>query len=209
MAVGLDRRRIVLATGNPGKLRELQQLLGETFDLIAQTELNITAAEETGRTFTQNALLKARHASAESGMPAIADDSGLEVDALGGAPGVNSARYAGVDATDDENNEKLLDALGARAAADRMARFRSVIVFICTPDDPEPVIAEGVWEGRILDAPRGTGGFGYDPLFLDEGLGKTGGELDSDAKNRCSHRGKAARRLSELLCTGEFDADLD
>jgi len=210
MAVGtVTSQRVVLATGNLGKLRELQRLLGEAFDLVPQNELNISAVEETGRTFTQNALLKARHASAESGLPAIADDSGLEVDALGGAPGIRSARYAGVDATDDENNEKLLAALGTRTAVERTARFRSVIVFVRAPDDPEPLIAEGVWEGRILETPRGTGGFGYDPLFLDETVGLTGGELDPDDKNRRSHRGKAARRLSEFLGTGQSDADLD
>jgi len=204
MAVGAvgRQRRIVLATGNLGKLRELQRLLGEAFDLVPQTELNITTVEETGRTFTQNALLKARHASAESGLPAIADDSGLEVDVLGGAPGIRSARYAGVDATDDENNEKLLGALGTCPAAERTARFRSVIVFVQAPDDPKPLIAEGVWEGRILDTPRGSGGFGYDPLFFDETVGLTGGELDPDDKNRLSHRGKAARQLSKLLGTG-------
>ncbi len=205
MAVGAvgRHRRIVLATGNPGKLRELQRLLGEAFDLVPQTELNIPAVEETGRTFTQNALLKARHASAESGLPAIADDSGLEVDALGGVPGIRSARYAGVDATDDENNEKLLEALGTYAAAERTARFRSVIVFVQAPDDPQPLIAEGTWEGRILDSPRGTGGFGYDPLFFDETVGLTGGELDPDDKNRLSHRGKAARQLCKLLNIGD------
>jgi len=210
MAVGaVACRRIVLATGNLGKLRELQGLLGETFDLVPQAELNISTIEETGRTFTQNALLKARHASAESGLPAIADDSGLEVDALGGAPGIRSARFAGVDATDDQNNEKLLAALATRNAAERTARFRSVIVFVRAPDDPEPLIAEGVWEGRILDTPRGTGGFGYDPLFLDETVGLTGGELDPDDKNRRSHRGKAARRLRELLSINKIDFTLD
>jgi XTP/dITP diphosphohydrolase len=201
MAVGAvgRHRRIVLATGNLGKLHELQRLLGEAFDLVPQTELNISSVEETGYTFTQNALLKARHASAESGLPAIADDSGLEVDALGGAPGIRSARYAGVDATDDENNEKLLEALGTYAVAERKARFRSVIVFVQSPDDPQPLIAKGVWEGRIIDTPRGTGGFGYDPLFFDETVGLTGGELDPDDKNRLSHRGKAARQLCKLL----------
>ena len=194
-----NRLRVVLATGNPGKLRELQLLLGATFDLVPQTALNISSLEETGRTFTENALLKACHASAVSGLPAIADDSGLEVDALGGAPGIRSARYAGVDATDQENNEKLLDALGTRDAADRMARFRSVIVYVQAPDDPEPLIAEGIWEGRILDAPRGTDGFGYDPLFFDEAVGLTGAELSPDEKNRRSHRGKAARALAGLL----------
>jgi len=202
-------QRIVLATGNLGKLRELQRMLGAVFDLVPQTALNLSAAEETGHTFTENALLKARYASAQAGLPAIADDSGLEVDALGGAPGIRSARYAGIGATDDENNEKLLEALGARPAGERTARFRCVIVYVRTPDDPEPLIAEGVWEGRILAAPRGTGGFGYDPLFLDETVGLTGGELDPDEKNRRSHRGMAVRQLADLLGTGGLDQDLD
>ncbi len=201
--------RIVLATGNAGKLRELQRLLGTVFDLIAQDELGITGAEETGRTFTENALLKARHASAQSALPAIADDSGLEVDALDGAPGIHSARFAGDGASDDENNEKLLHALASRPAAHRTARFRCVIVLVRAADDPEPLIAEGVWDGRILDQPRGTGGFGYDPLFLDEATGLTGGELDPDEKNCRSHRGKASRRLGELLRSVDMSPNLD
>ena len=212
MAVGgaiVPPRRIVLATGNPGKLRELQRLLGAAFDLVPQTELNIPAVEETGRTFTENALLKARHASAQSGLPAIADDSGLEVDALGGAPGIRSARYAGVDASDEENNQKLLAALGARCAAERGARFRCVMAFVDAADDPEPLLAEGVWCGRILNAPRGIGGFGYDPLFFDEAAGLTGGELEPDDKNRRSHRGQAARQLGQLLGLDDADPDLD
>jgi len=209
MAVGLTRRRIVLASGNPAKLRELQRLLGESFDLVPQNELDIAPIEETGDTFTENALIKARHAAAVSQLPAIADDSGLEVDALGGLPGIRSARYAGRDATDDENNEKLLQALSACAAAERAARFRCVMVFVVAPDDPSPLIGEGVWEGRIIDAPRGSGGFGYDPLFLDETSGLTGGELEPDEKNRRSHRGKAARRLCELLDAGPSGVNLD
>jgi len=211
MAVGAvtHTRRIVLTTGNPGKLRELQQLLGASFELVTQSDLNISSVEETGDTFTQNALLKARHASAESGLAAIADDSGLEVDALGGAPGIRSARYAGVDASDDENNAKLLAALATCPDAERTARFRSVIVFVRAPADPEPLIAEGAWEGRILAAPRGTGGFGYDPLFLDEAAGLTGGELDPADKNRRSHRGQAARQISEWLRSGEISSYLD
>ena len=212
MAVGgtvAAPRRIVLATGNPGKLRELQRLLGTAFDLVPQTELNIAAIEETGRTFTENALLKARHASAESGLAAIADDSGLEVDALEGAPGIRSARYAGIDATDAQNNRKLLEALGTRPAAERGAGFRCAIVLVRAADDPEPLIAEGVWRGRILDAPRGSGGFGYDPLFFDEAAGLTGGELDPDDKNCRSHRGQAVRQLGELLGLSSGEPDLD
>jgi len=209
MALGLARRRIVLASGNPAKLRELQRLLGESFDLVAQSELDIAPIEETGDTFAENALIKARHASAVSQLPAIADDSGLEVDALGGLPGIRSARYAGMDATDDENNTKLLQALSSCAAAERSARFRCVMVFVAAPDDPAPLIGEGVWEGQILDAPRGNGGFGYDPLFLDETSGLTGGELEPEAKNCRSHRGKAARRLCQLLEAGPSGANLD
>jgi len=203
------RRRMVLATDNAGKLRELQRLLGTAFDLIPQSALGITGAEETGRSFTANALLKARHASAQSGLPAIADDSGLEVDALDGAPGVHSARYAGVDASDAENNDKLLAALGSRPAAERSARFRCVMVLVRAADDPEPLIAQGVWEGRILDEPRGSAGFGYDPLFMDEASGLTSGELHADEKNRISHRGDAARRLGELLAAVATGPTLD
>lgn len=210
MASGaIARRRIVLATGNAGKLRELQRLLGAAFDLVPQTELNISAVEETGCTFAENALLKARHASAVAGLPAIADDSGLEVDALNGEPGIRSARFAGADASDDENNAKLLAALGSRTAVERTARFRCAMVFVRSASDPDPLLAEGVWEGRILESSRGSGGFGYDPLFLDETVGLTGGELDPDDKNRRSHRGKAARRLCELLGALEVVADSD
>jgi XTP/dITP diphosphohydrolase len=202
-------QRVVLATGNPGKLRELQQLLGAAFDLVPQTELNISAIEETGQTFTENALLKARHASAQSGLAAIADDSGLEVDALGGAPGIRSARYAGIDASDKVNNSKLLEVLDRHSESERGAQFRCVIVFVRSADDPEPLIGEGVWRGRILDAPRGSGGFGYDPLFLDETAQLTGGELDPDDKNRRSHRGKAVRQLGKLLGSSDIKSDLD
>ncbi len=210
MAIGaIARRRVVLATGNAGKLRELQRLLGAAFDLVPQSELNISAVEETGSTFVENALLKARYASAQSGLPAIADDSGLEVDALGGAPGIRSARYAGIDATDEQNNRKLLAAVGASGTADRVARFRCVIVFVAGADDVAPIVAEGVWEGRILDIPRGRGGFGYDPLFLDDSVGLTGAELDPVVKNRLSHRGKAARKLRQLLDPGKTGPNLD
>jgi len=196
---GQSRRRVVLATGNRGKLRELQALLGAAYELVPQSDLGVVEIEETGVTFTENALLKARHAAATTGLPAIADDSGLEVDALDGAPGVRSARYAGVAATDADNNTKLLRALDGLPAAARTARFRSVIVYVASADDSNPSIAEGVWAGRILDAPRGAGGFGYDPLFFDAAAGGTGAELAPAAKNRISHRGQAARRLVALL----------
>ena len=191
-------RRIVLASGNQGKLRELQRMLGADYELIPQGQLQVESIEETGSTFSENALLKARHASAVTGLPAIADDSGLEVDALDGLPGVRSARYAGEQASDQDNNAKLLAALADLPADRRTARFRSVIAYVQSAADPAPLLAEGTWEGRILDGPRGSGGFGYDPLFLDEAAGLTGGELDPDAKNARSHRGKAVRQTGKI-----------
>ncbi|MDG1463293.1 MAG: RdgB/HAM1 family non-canonical purine NTP pyrophosphatase, partial [Gammaproteobacteria bacterium] len=166
-------KRVVLATGNLGKAKEFDELLGGHFDVVLQTELNLEPAEETGSTFLENALLKARFASEQSGLPAIADDSGLEVQALDGAPGVYSARYAGENASDAQNNTKLMDALQFVAAAERVARFRCVVVFVRTADDPKPLIAEGVWQGAISFAERGNGGFGYDPLFVDVGPAST------------------------------------
>ncbi|MDH3977175.1 MAG: RdgB/HAM1 family non-canonical purine NTP pyrophosphatase [Gammaproteobacteria bacterium] len=193
------RLKIVLATGNPGKLRELQRMLGERFELIPQTALGVSEVEETGATFAENALLKARHAAAVTGLPAIADDSGLEVDALNGAPGVRSARYAGEGATDADNNQKLLEAMSAIPAEDRTANFRSVVVFVDGGPDSEPLVAEGEWSGQILKVPRGEGGFGYDPLFLDKKSGLTGAELAPDEKNARSHRGQAIKKLCDLL----------
>ena len=194
-------RRVVLASGNSGKLREFQALLGDKYQLVAQSELNIQSADETGDTFRENALLKARHAAAEAGLPAIADDSGLEVDALNGAPGVRSARYAGENGDDGANNEKLLRELAGHRGAVRRARFRTVIVYVDSADDPRPTIAEGSWEGFIAHEPRGSNGFGYDPLFFDATVRKTSAELDPAEKNRRSHRGKAVRQLRELLST--------
>lgn len=202
-------RKIVLATGNKGKLRELQRMLGGQFELVAQTELGVDEVEETGTTFADNALLKARHASAVTGLPAIADDSGLEVDALSGAPGVRSARYAGEQATDAENNEKLLVALANIPDAERTAQFCSVVVFVQSSDDPAPLKAEGRWAGHILRSPRGKGGFGYDPLFLDTKSGLTGAELEPDQKNARSHRGQAVAKLCKLLREKAPDAGLD
>jgi XTP/dITP diphosphohydrolase len=194
------RTPLVIATGNAGKLREFRALLeGLPFEIQAQTELGIESVEETGTTFHANALLKARHASRMSRHAAIADDSGLEVDALGGAPGVYSARYAGAAADDRANNAKLLAALAQVPAAARTARYRCVLVFVSGPDDPAPLVAEGVWEGLLLTAPRGTGGFGYDPLFLIPGLGRTSAELQPPQKNRLSHRGMALDALRGLL----------
>ena len=158
---------LVLASGNAGKIRELQALLGSTWRVLPQSDLGVVPVEETGSTFLANALLKARHAARVTGLPALADDSGLEVDALGGAPGVRSARYAGPEADDAANNARLLAALSGVPEPQRTARYRCVLVWMDGPDDPAPLIAEGLWEGRILTEPRGRGGFGYDPLFLD------------------------------------------
>jgi XTP/dITP diphosphohydrolase len=192
-------RRVVLATANPGKAREITALLGDAWEVLLQSELGVTPAEETGSSFMANALLKARHAAAVTGLPAIADDSGLEVDALGGAPGVWSARYAGPQATDAENVARLLRELAAVDGARRAARFRCVVAFVRDADDPEPVLAEGAWEGRITRSPRGKAGFGYDPVFEDPTDGFTAAELPPALKNARSHRGQACRRLAECL----------
>ena len=193
-------RRLIVATGNPGKLREFQALLqGLPFEPVSQSALGIGPVEETGSTFLENALLKARHAAAAGGAPAIADDSGLEVDALGGAPGVYSARYAGPDADDAANNAKLLRSLAATPPPERRARYRCVLVYVDGPDDAEPISAVGSWEGFIVDTPRGRGGFGYDPYFWLPGLQATAAELDPAEKNRLSHRGLAMRALRSKL----------
>ncbi|MDB6083776.1 MAG: non-canonical purine pyrophosphatase [Gammaproteobacteria bacterium] len=191
---------LVIATGNAGKLREFRLLLADLpFDVVGQAELGIEAPEETGSSFMENAILKACHASRATGAAAIADDSGLEVDALGGAPGIFSARYAGVDADDAANNAKLLAALGTREAPSRSARYRCVLAFVDGESDSGPVIAEGVWEGYILDSPRGSAGFGYDPYFWLPELGMTAAELEPAEKNRRSHRGTALRALRAQL----------
>jgi XTP/dITP diphosphohydrolase len=191
---------LVIATANPGKLREFQALLeGLPFALAGQSALGVEPVEETGATFRSNALLKARHAAAATGAAAIADDSGLEVDALGGAPGIRSARYAGEGADAAANNAKLLAALAGLPMAQRRARYRCVLVYVDGPMDPAPLESEGVWEGYILDAPRGSGGFGYDPCFWLPELSATAAELDPEDKNRRSHRGRALRSLREQL----------
>lgn len=190
---------VVLASGNAGKVREIQALLGPAWRVRPQSEFGVAPVEETGGTFLANALLKARHAARATGLPALADDSGLEVDALGGEPGVRSARYAGPGADDAANNARLLAALDGVPDAERTARFRCVLVWVRGPDDPAPLAAEGTWEGRILPAPRGAGGFGYDPLFLDTETGLAAAELDPAAKNARSHRGRALSRLRALL----------
>jgi XTP/dITP diphosphohydrolase len=193
-------RRVVLATGNAGKQRELAALLApQGLVLVLQGQLGIHPIDETGATFEANALLKARHAARVSGLPALADDSGLEVDALGGRPGVLSARYAGEGATDEQNNELLLRELAERPDHARTARYRCVIAYLDHADDPRPLIASGSWDGRIGVAPQGTGGFGYDPLFIPEGLSTTAAQMNPVDKNALSHRGQALRRLVELF----------
>lgn len=192
--------RIVLATGNRGKLAEFEAMLKPLrFEFAPQSAFGIEPPEETGTTFAANALLKARHAAQLSGLPAMADDSGLEVDALDGAPGVWSARYAGPGASDAENCAKLLRALHGVPPAARRARFRCVIAFVQSAADPAPVFGAGVWEGRILEAPRGTGGFGYDPIFEDASTGRAVAELESAEKNSRSHRSQALHALLSAL----------
>lgn len=193
--------RWVLATSNRGKVAELAALLKESglgLTLAAQSELGVMPVEETGSTFVENALLKARHAARCSGLPAIADDSGLAVDALAGAPGVRSARYAGDDAEDADNVAALLVAL-ASVPPPRNARFHCVLVALSGPDDPAPLIATGTWDGEIAQASAGSGGFGYDPVFFDRRLRRTAAELSAAEKNRVSHRAAALRMLVELL----------
>lgn len=193
-------RRIVLASSNPGKLAEIRDVFADTaVELIAQSELGIDDAEESGATFVENALIKARHASRASGLPALGDDSGICVDVLGGAPGLHSARYAGGHGDASANIAKLLGALEGFDSTQRSAHFHCTIVLLRTADDPAPLIAEGRWSGRILDAPRGEKGFGYDPVFFDPTLNQGAGELDAAVKNRVSHRGQALARLRELL----------
>ncbi len=193
--------RLVLASGNEGKLREFRRLLAPLgIDVVPQVELGIPEAPEPHITFVENALAKARHASALARLPALADDSGVCVRALGGAPGVQSARYAGDPKSDARNNAKLIAEL--RDVADRRAHYACVLVLVRHAEDPEPLIAEGAWHGRIIDVPRGQGGFGYDPHFLDEASGLTGAELPLARKNTISHRGKAMRALLERLRGG-------
>lgn len=192
--------KLVLASGNAGKLDELRALLSDLdIDLHAQGEFGVEDAEETASTFVENALLKARHACLATGLPALADDSGLVVDALGGAPGLFSARYAGRHGDHAANIAKLLDALRDVPPAARTAHFYAVIVLLRSAEDPQPLIAEGVWPGLVLEAPRGTGGFGYDPVFLDPDQGLAAAEMDPALKHRLSHRGRALAQLRERL----------
>lgn len=192
-------KKIVMASGNAGKLAEIRQLL-DSFgvEVVAQSELGVSDADETGSTFAENSLIKARHAADATGLPAIADDSGLAVDALDGRPGVYSARFAGTDATDDDNIDKLLGELDGVADEDRGAAFHCAATFVM-PDESTPVVAEGVWRGRLLRARRGAGGFGYDPVFLDPESDLSSAELSPAQKNARSHRGQALRELVRQL----------
>lgn len=192
--------KLVIATGNRGKLAEFERLLAPLgIDCVAQGELGVAEPEETGLSFVENALLKARHAARATGLPALADDSGLCVDALGGAPGLYSARYAGEPADAGANVRKLLDALAGVPAERRGARFHASIALLRHAADPEPLIAEGQWAGSILEAPRGEGGFGYDPVFLDPATGRSAAELDPGDKAHRSHRGRAVDALRARL----------
>ncbi|WP_142984528.1 XTP/dITP diphosphatase [Atlantibacter hermannii] len=196
-------QKVVLATGNAGKVRELASLLQDFgLDIVAQTDLGVESAEETGLTFIENSILKARHAAAITGLPAIADDSGLAVDALGGAPGIYSARYAGVDASDRQNLEKLLVALKDVPDGQRQAQFHCVLVYLRHADDPTPLVFHGVWPGEITHAPAGEGGFGYDPIFYVPSEGKTAAELTREEKRAISHRGQALKQLLEAMRHG-------
>ena len=191
-------KKLVIASNNPGKLREIERILQPLgMEILPQSAFNIPEAEEPYCTFIENCLTKARHASELSGLPALADDSGICVDALNGAPGVFSARFAGEPKSDTRNNEKLIELL--QHETNRKAHYYCVIILVRSPDDPQPIIAEGAWHGEIIDTPRGNGGFGYDPYFLVPALGKTGAELPLDVKNGMSHRGQALASLVEKL----------
>jgi XTP/dITP diphosphohydrolase len=187
-------RKLVIASGNPGKIREIERILAPlNIDVVSQATLGIAPADEPYSTFVENALAKARHTAAAGGLPTIADDSGICVDALDGAPGVHSARYAGLPLSDDRNNAHLLEQMVG--VSNRRAHYYCVIVLMRHVNDPQPLIAEGEWQGQIVQSPRGNRGFGYDPLFLDSQTGLTGAELPASRKNRISHRGKAMRKL--------------
>jgi XTP/dITP diphosphohydrolase len=194
--------RLVIATGNPGKLAECRALLAPTqVAVLGQSDFDIESPRETGLSFIENAILKARHGTKISGLPTLADDSGLEVDALDGAPGIYSARYAGAEANDDANRAKLLDALKDCPKSERTARFRCVLALMRHGADPAPSIFAGVWEGRIATTPAGDNGFGYDPVFFVPELGRTAAQLAPEQKNRLSHRGQALAALRESVRT--------
>ena len=191
------RPRLIIASHNPGKIREFQAVLGPRWQVRPQAEMGVGDVEETGSTFVENALIKARHACAQTHSAALADDSGLVVPALGGAPGLRSARYSGGD--DDANNALLLKNMAALEPEDRAAFYVAVVVLLKHAEDPTPLIAEGRWHGRIATAPRGTGGFGYDPLFVPDGYEQHAAELPSEEKNRVSHRALAVQQLLQQL----------
>ncbi|MCH8958577.1 MAG: RdgB/HAM1 family non-canonical purine NTP pyrophosphatase [Proteobacteria bacterium] len=192
--------KLVLATGNRSKLAEIMEIVVPLgIKVVPQSEFAVPEVEESGLSFVENAILKARNAARHSGLPALADDSGLEVDALHGAPGIYSARYAGDDRDDQANNRLLLSRLAGIPADKRTARFQCVIVFLRRPDDPVPLICHADWEGRIIDRPKGENGFGYDPLFLVDGMQLTSAELSAEEKNRISHRGRALAMLAGQL----------
>ncbi|WP_026957712.1 XTP/dITP diphosphatase [Aliagarivorans taiwanensis] len=193
-------QKLVLATGNPGKVKELGELLApHNFEVLPQSAFDVPDAEETGTTFVENAIIKARQAAKLTGLPAIADDSGLAVDALNGAPGLYSARYAGKGASDQDNLNKLLDALQGVAPEQRTAQFHCVLVYLRHADDPAPIICHGRWQGQITEQAAGQGGFGYDPVFWLESEGCTSAELTKERKNQLSHRGQALRQLLEQV----------
>ncbi|SRR5512138_852573 len=196
--------RLVLATNNAGKLRELRAVLAPLgVEVLPQSQFTNIPVEETGLSFVENAILKARHAARAAALPAIADDSGLEVDALRGAPGIYSARYAGPNASDRDNNEKLLRVLRDTPQNARTARYRCALAFMRWDSDPFPIVSQASWEGTIIDVPRGDGGFGYDPIFELPERGHTAAELSAEEKNRISHRGKALRELvRQLVASG-------
>ncbi|WP_420600816.1 XTP/dITP diphosphatase [Neptuniibacter sp.] len=192
--------KIVLASGNKGKLKEFSQVLGDLkVEVLPQSEFQISDADETGLSFVENAILKARHAAKATGLPALADDSGLEVDALNGAPGIYSARFSGTEATDEKNNQLLLEKLQGIPAEERTARFRCVLAFLRHANDPTPLICQGSWEGLILEQLSGNNGFGYDPLFLIPELEKTSAQLAPEEKNKISHRGQAVALMKENI----------
>lgn len=192
-------KRIVLASNNLGKLREIEAIAEGAIELVAQSDFNVPAVDETGLSFVENAILKARHAAHHTGLPALADDSGLEVEALNGAPGIHSARYAGPAASDAQNVEKLLQALGDTSEHQRRARFQCVMVYLRHAHDATPLISHGAWEGRILFKPQGDFGFGYDPIFYVPSHRCAAAELLPAIKNQLSHRAKALRQLASLL----------
>lgn len=195
--------KLVVASNNPGKLREIGELLAPlSIEVIPQSQFAAGEVDEPHPTFVENALIKARHASRCAGLPALADDSGICVSALGGSPGVNSARYAGEPKSDERNNQKLISALQGKA--DRRAYYYCVIVLLRHAEDPQPIIVDGAWLGEIVDQPRGAGGFGYDPYFWVPEFGKTSAELTAGQKNRISHRGQALAKLAEILRSGKF-----